>query len=280
MLRNRNLFVAVLLIGIAVAGAGWGFLNFYYKGDISGSETKDYLENEVMYLEKGDEQGNGSSITLLTRQMIKSGYILLEVENFESSQAAVSGIAQATGGWVESSSVYEGDDGRRTGYITIRVPSESFEIVLSELEKYGQVKSEQTFNIDVTEEYIDLEARLENLQAQEERYLELLEKAQSVEDILKVEVQLERIRGNIESLQGRLNYLESQVEMSRIQINLEEPTKDRGLGIVDAFRKSGKAFVSAVIGIIIFFGYFIPVAILFVLCYFGVKKARNKIKAR
>jgi hypothetical protein len=84
------------------------------------------------------------------------------------------------------------------------------------------VPYETTTAEDVTEEYVDLEAQLSNLQATEAQYLVLLEKAETVEDMLKVQKELSNVRGQIEQIEGRMKYLEQTSETSLIEVNLQE----------------------------------------------------------
>ena len=84
------------------------------------------------------------------------------------------------------------------------------------------MQNKGTTGQDVTEEYVDVDARRRNLVRQEERLLTILDQAKTVEDILKVEGQLERVRGEIEALTGRLRYLDDQVELSTVDVELRE----------------------------------------------------------
>ncbi|MBU7032906.1 MAG: DUF4349 domain-containing protein [Theionarchaea archaeon] len=189
------------------------------------------------------------------QKVIKTSYMSFEVEDFSKAAADIEALAR-------SDTSVRDVDGRKIGYVTIRVPESAFTDAIDGLESIGKLKEENVSLQDVTEEYIDLRARLDNLERQEERYLEILDKATTVEDILRVESQLERIRGEIESLQGRLNYLDNRINLSTIQIQLEEPLEvvhESRIG--DAFNRSIDAFLSAIRGIIIFLGYFLPIAI-------------------
>jgi hypothetical protein len=185
----------------------------------------------------------------------------LEIKDYNEAAVEIETIARAHDGYVSDSSVRD-IDGRKIGYITIRVPEKFFEDAIAGLESVGTLKEKNISLEDVTEEYIDLQARLDNLERQEERYLDILEMATTVEDILKVESQLERIRGQIESLQGRLNYLNNRISLSTIQIQLEEPKEvEHESKIGEAFNRAIDAFLQAIRGIIIFLGYFLPIAI-------------------
>ncbi|OQX50337.1 MAG: hypothetical protein B5M53_12715 [Candidatus Cloacimonas sp. 4484_209] len=90
---------------------------------------------------------------------------------------------------------------------SMRIPEEYFSNVFEELKTLGKVKSTDTNREDVTKRYMDLESRLNNKKAEEKRYLEILEEAKNVEEILKVESYLSRTREEIERLQGEINYI-------------------------------------------------------------------------
>ena len=98
-----------------------------------------------------------------------------------------------------------------------------FRTAINQIHTYGKVLDERTTSDDVTQQYVDLTARLVNLQKQEIRLQEILAMAKTVEDVLNVERELERVRGEIERLQGQINYLEGNAEMSSIVVKLGEP---------------------------------------------------------
>jgi hypothetical protein len=108
------------------------------------------------------------------------------------------------------------------------------------------VPYETTTARDVTEEYVDLEAQLRNLQATEAQYLTLLERAENVEEILKVQKELSTVRGQIEQIEGRMQYLEQTSETSLIEVTLQETE-----GLAEPWSASA-AFQSAVRGLTAF----------------------------
>src|SRR4029079_8297694 len=127
---------------------------------------------------------------------------------------------------VQNSSVSEREDGTHFGSITVRVPAEEFENTLNAIKDFANVvRTQSTTGQDVTEQYTDLQAQLRNAQAQETEYLNILKRAQTVEEILSVQNYLGSIRSTIESLQGRIQYLENVTSYSTITVGLsEEPT--------------------------------------------------------
>lgn len=196
------------------------------------------------------------------RQVIKTAHLSIEVDDFQAAAKEVEGIALKEG-YVLSSSSYVTGTGHRRGSITIRVHEPSFLSVIEELEKVGEVKSKSTTGEDVTEEYIDLEARLKNYEKQEARLLEILGKAEKVEDVLKVEEQLGRVRGEIERLMGRLRYLNERIEMATIAVELYEPEPiTQSFGLRNALKLAVAGFITTVNALIVFIGYALPLAAL------------------
>jgi hypothetical protein len=212
------------------------------------------------------EKGAAGSYTtgLDTEQkIIQRASLSIEVDDFQARSDALSRIVERSDGFISNSYSYVTDTGRKRGEITIRVPKDAFLSVISDIEQLGTVQSKQTSGEDVTEEYIDLTARLNNSERQEKRLLEILELADDVEDILDVERELARIRGEIEQLTGRITYLENRVELATISVSLYEPEPiTHSWGIRDAFRAAFEGFVSVIRGLIIAIGYVLPLLIL------------------
>lgn len=157
------------------------------------------------------------------RKIVKSGRISLEVESVVTAMDEIASIADELGGYVVSSDKYETDEGPSAN-MNIRIPVEKFDQAFDRLRQLAiDVPHESTDSIDVTEEYVDLQARLRNLEATESQYLALLERAETVEDTIQVWRELSNIRGQIEQIEGRMKYLERTSDMSFIQISLSEP---------------------------------------------------------
>jgi hypothetical protein len=176
-------------------------------------------------LSPGWEELDESEITdKLTedRKIVKTGSMTLEVGNITETMDEVAEMADELNGYVVSSYKHEYERGV-SGHITIRVPSEKFDEAFERLRQLAiAVPYETSTAEDVTEEYVDLEAQLSNLLATEAQYLALLEKAENVEEMLKVQKELSNVRGEIEQIEGRMKYLEQTSETSLIEVNLQE----------------------------------------------------------
>ncbi|MBI4328839.1 MAG: DUF4349 domain-containing protein [Chloroflexi bacterium] len=158
--------------------------------------------------------------SLPDRLVIRNGQIDLVVTDMDGAVKAVTSLPEEIGGFVVSA-VRSGQAESAYAYITIRVPAEKFTLVLQRLRALAQrVESEQIDSQDVTEEHVDLQARLRNLQATEAQYVALLERANTVEDVLKVQRELSTTRGEIERFQGRITFLEQSAALSLITVTL------------------------------------------------------------
>jgi hypothetical protein len=112
--------------------------------------------------------------------------------------------------------------------ITIKVPSDSFGDLLQRLRETGKPLAEQVSTQEVTEEYVDLEAQVRNLEATEQQYLRLLERAQRIEEILPLQQRLTEVRNQIERLRGRMNLLQRRADVSTITVTLVLPGRGPG----------------------------------------------------
>ena len=160
-------------------------------------------------------------LDVVNRTIIYTARLRLEVADVDGAIAGIRRIANEHGGFVSGVSVSK-EGGRRAARITIRVPQLGFYAAIGDVEGLGSVMSKDVEGRDVTEQYVDLQARLNNLRRQEERLLEILDMCETVDEILRVESELGRVRGEIERLTGQLQYLERRVELSSITAMLEE----------------------------------------------------------
>jgi len=183
------------------------------------------------------------------RMIVRNGDMYLVVEDVTQTLEAISQLAGGLNGYVVSSSV-SGEEEDMRGWIAIRVPDESFEQTLADIRELAvRVESESTNSQDVTEEYIDLAARLSNAEATEQEFLALLDKAEDVDDILNIYESLSRIRQEIEQIKGRMQYLERTSSMSLISLYLEPESSGRAT--VPAGWNALQIFKSAARGLVI-----------------------------
>jgi len=168
--------------------------------------------------------GSGSydGISAPDRMVIRSAYLSLVVDDVSASMTRISSLATSFGGYVVSSNLGE-QQNRLYASISFRVNADRFNETLQALRDLAaDVRSESTSGQDVTEEYVDLDATLRNLEASETQLLELMTLAGTVEDILKVQQRLVDTRREIEQIKGRMQYLEQSAALSYIEVSLEQ----------------------------------------------------------
>ncbi|MEM2914160.1 MAG: DUF4349 domain-containing protein [Candidatus Bathyarchaeia archaeon] len=216
----------------------------------------------------------------IERMLIYNAYISLETQDIQGTLDRIIELVKSYDGYIASSSISTYEK-QTVAEITVRVPKDRFHEAVKRIEEYGKLLDEQTSSEDITEHYIDLKARLENLKKQEKRLHEILEIAKTVEEILTIERELERIRGEIESLQGQINYLERSVAMSVISIRLIEPapsftppTMDLGKVLETSLR--GLFFILQ--GLIIIFVSSVPLVAIAIPLYYVYKKRKSHKK--
>jgi len=188
--------------------------------------------------------------TVEERMIVRTGEMALVVEDVVDAQDEIAQLAVRFDGYVVSSRI-SGEEQDRRGWISIRVPDNKFEQALAEFRELAvRVTSESTDSQDVTEEYVDLKSRLKNAEATESQYLALLEKAEDVEDILRIYDSLSRVRSEIEQIKGRMQYLERTSSMSLITVRLEpeasaKPLVRAGWNIVEIFKSAIRGLTTA-----------------------------------
>ena len=173
---------------------------------------------------------SGSTQTINPEKIIYSANAQLETTTFDDTVLAIAQMIEAYGGFVESSSVNganyynrsRGYTSLRSANYTIRVPSENFQAMMSALPTLGNVPYTNTYTENVTSQYYDVQARLKAYQAQEDRLIEMMGVAETVEDIITIEDRLTEIRYEIDSMQSRLNNWDRRVSFSTIYLDVSE----------------------------------------------------------
>lgn len=161
----------------------------------------------------------------MERLLIKTASLRLEAKDPEAAANKVSVIVESYGGYVARLSI-SGEE-RRSVVMTVRVPEDSFYDALNAIRKVGEVVSEEVNVRDVTEQHVDLEARLRNLRAEEKWLLAAVDKAKTVQDLIMIEKELWRIRGEIERIEAQLKNLKRMVAYSTISIWIKAPEKPK-----------------------------------------------------
>jgi PKD repeat protein len=173
------------------------------------------------------------------RMIVRNGNISIVVDDINTAMADIAALADAYKGYVVSSNTWK--DGERIyGAITIRVPSESYDIATKSVGDMAvEVTSQSSTTQDVTAEYVDLSAQLKNLRATETQLLAIMAKADKVADILAVQAQLTQVQSQIEQIQGRMQYLEKTSATSLINVSLSQAKLEAKISASTVNTRSG-----------------------------------------
>lgn len=191
--------------------------------------------------EMAGEDGSGVQPTESAgvRYVILNARLTLEIEDIEEATKEIQTAVKQLGGYVASLEIYDLSRERRAGQMSIRIPQDKYAYALEILDGLGKTKNISENTSDVTMHYIDLEARITNLEAQEKRMRELLDRAENMEDILQIEKEMGRIRSDLESMTAEFKHLQERVNYSTIDIRLEE-RDPRQETVVDGFGNFGE----------------------------------------
>ncbi len=212
---------------------------------------------------------------LVERKLIKEGNIEFETDDIAASRKLILESIEKHKGYTSSDEEYK-TSGRISNTIEVRVPANSFDQFLSDATKGVSKFDSKTIEIkDVTEEFVDVQARLKVKKELETRYLELLKKANSVTEILEVEKQIGQLRSEIESTEGRLRYLQSKVSLSTLTITFYQSIANE----TEFASKFKKGFKNGWNNLIWFFVFMInvwPFILIGIGIIFGFKLWRKK----
>lgn len=235
----------------------------------------------------GSEPAQRDVIPLPSDQkVIKTADIEVEVGKEDVDDAVQDAIALAEqhGGFVLSTTLHE--DERATATVAIRVPSEEFEAALGGLKDVGKLLSETVQGRDVTEEFVDLKARLRNLEAQEAVLLRLYDRAQTVVDTIRIQREVQDVQLEIERHRGRLRFLEDRTSLSTIGIRFTEvgaassikQTEPKG-AIARAWQQAKDLALGVVSGVIVATGFVVPVGLLAMIAFLLFRALRPRFEA-
>jgi len=286
-LEGRTALAAGLLILILVAAA--------CSGDDSASDTTVFLEGEERISEMttttaaagaqfggGDEgrpepqQVSDVATAAFDLRIIRDGRVDIRVDRgtFESSAAKLRTIAADLGGFLAQGDTHleEIDEERYSvGWFTLRIPEGRFEEAISRLDGMGERLNVSLSSQDVTEEFVDLEGRLRYWRNQEAFYTKLLAEAETVQDLVTIQNQMQEVLLTIESIEGRLRYLDNRTTFATLTVGLTEipgatpidpitDPEDPGM-ITEALEQAGTVLLGTVGFLIVAAAFLLPLGV-------------------
>jgi uncharacterized protein YdcH (DUF465 family) len=290
----KRLWIGLLILILLVSGCSAS--NEQAASDYAMVESAGEPAMEAPMADRGDfgmDEADGN-LAPSDQKLIRQGNMRVTVTDSIEAVQTIEDRVKDMGGYIAGSTTYSHNYDGQEYYsvdMDIRVPGESFKLLMSEIEDLGKVEHKGENVQDVTQQYIDLEARINNLKSEETRFVAIFDKADTVEDMLAVEREIARLRGDIESLEGQFRYLSNQVSYASLQVSLDEEhiktAEFEGLSLGHVMKQMGSAFSRGVYGFFVFAGdlfvqlaYMLPFLIFLALVvffiYLPVKRWRRK----
>jgi hypothetical protein len=213
-----------LILLLLVAGCGGPQYSSRSSPEAAGAvpdSSSAPLEGEAS--EPAPEDGSTPAKPATSRQIIYRATLVLHVQNFADTERKIATLVKTSGGFVAQFREDRPYGSQRGGHWTVRIPVDRFQPFVDEVGQLGVAESREVQSEDVTEEYVDLTARLKNKQQLETRLLELVAKrSDEIKDVIALEAELSRVREEIERMQGRLRYLNDRVQLTTVDITAYE----------------------------------------------------------
>ncbi len=286
-------FVIALILSmeIIIIGCGSGSTSDYKMADTTANgDNYNVYESAVATEEAYDtSEGNAEQVADNSRKLITTVNMYAETEDLDQTTTEVQNKVKELGGYVESSSLYNGSsyasDNRSVSF-TIRIPADKLDQFVTVVEEGTNVTNKSVNVEDVTLEYVDVESRKTALEAEEKRLLEILEEAETVEDIITVESKLTDVRYELESIESQLRTYDNQIDYSTVYLGIDEvkqytPAEEKGFfqriseGFVYNLKELGDFFVELIIWVIIHIPQIVIIAAV-VAVVFVIRKKRKK----
>ena len=178
-------------------------------------------------VESESSQGSSQELEAAERKVISTAFMTIEVALVDAATTQVRDIAENLGGFLENLNSSGVDEGQQAN-MTVRVPQAQFSSAVEQIELVGKVQSKNLGSEDVSERFIDLQARLKSSLREEESLLSLLGRTSTVSEVLTIERELTRVRSDIERFQGQLNFLERRIDLATITASLTSLHRSSG----------------------------------------------------
>lgn len=192
-------------------------------------------------------------------KIIKNANLRFETDDLHKTNIRIQTAVKKLNATIQSDTE-EKEYNTNTRRLLVRIPSKNFDQFIAEISQgVGYFDAKEISSQDVTEEFIDIESRLKTKKALENRYIQLLQKANKISEILEIEKQISQIREEIESKEGRLKYLSSQVSMSSVSVTFYKNQVDNGGASVSYGVKIWNSLVSGFNSVLTFFLFLLQI---------------------
>lgn len=235
---RKSVLTAMLTVLVAAVVAGCGASSYVEETSMTTEASTQAYDSAAAYAEPAEAAeaaweesgaiaaGSGlESVQSTSQKLIKTVNLEIQTLEFDSVTDSLGQKVKELGGYVESSSIWGNSyssQNRRSADYTVRIPSDKLDEFVEEASGLGNVTYKNESVEDVTLQYVDTESRKKALEATQDRLLELLEQAESMEDILTIESKLSEIRYELENYGSQLRVLDNQIDYSTVYITISE----------------------------------------------------------
>ena len=234
-MKKRIRILGVLLAVSLLTGCGGSAKDSASSAPKEEAAVEEYYKAEDMIVEESTAAGVETGATVsetpqVNRKLIRTFDIQIQTKEFDSVLTGLQEKVNELGGYIEQSSLDSGSSYyshyNRYSYMTVRIPSDKLDQFISNVKENANVTNISESTEDITLSYVDVESRKKALETEQGRLLELLEKAETVEDIITIESRLSEVNYQLESYTSRLRTMDNQVDYSTVHINISEVDRE------------------------------------------------------
>ena len=241
-MKNRIRLLAIMLAASMLVGCGGSSKNAYDSAAPVMAITEESATEEYLYdaaddmVETGsttagiNSNGEVANTAQVNRKLIRTFDIQIQTKEFDSVVAGIQEKVDELGGYIEQSSMDSGSsyysNYNRYSYMTVRIPSDKLDQFVSNVRENANVTNISESTEDITLSYVDVESRKKALETEQGRLLELLEKAETVEEIITIESRLSEVNYQLESYTSKLRTMDNQVDYSTVHISIREVDRE------------------------------------------------------
>lgn len=299
-MKNRTilsiLLAALLLVGmLSGCSKSAPMENYFSSAESAGSGVFDSYDAAEKVETSSTAGSDQAEAPLSDRKLIKTVELTAETEELDALLEAITQRVNELGGYVENQRIYNGSNyashRSRSASMTIRIPAEELDGFVEHVGTASNIVSRYAYIDDVTLTYVATESRVAALQAEHDRLLELMAKAETMADLLEVEARLTDVRYELERVTSQLNVLKNQVSYSTVRLNVDEvveytPVEEETFwqrisgGFVDSIESIGEGFVEFAVFFIVGLPYFVLLGGITAVIVVLAKRSVRKKKAR